>query len=435
MFNFYNPTPPTDVYQAQSDSAVWMPYTQMSQFQPNLHIQRASGVTLYPTNHPHLIDAIASWWCVIHGYNHPNLNHAITRQLDSFAHIMLGGFIHDPILELAHTLSTITPGNLKHVFFSDSGSVGVEVAIKMALQYWRNQDQNRPKLAYLMGGYHGDTTGAMSVCDPIEGMHQLFAPLLPPHIGLPQPPAWGCEATLIHQYLNEVDSQLASCAHELAAVILEPICQCAGGFFLYDPLILKGIAEICNRYGILLIVDEVATGFGRLGPLFACELAGITPDIMVLGKGLTGGYLGLAATIATPLVFKGFFGGNEKALMHGPTFMGNALACAVANASIQECLKPEFSIQIQGIQSQLMALHTLNEYPWITSVRVLGAMGAFTFANDIDSNAIQKFAISQGVWLRPIGRVVYTSPASIMSDSELKKVIGVLIDIGKKEKW
>jgi len=398
----------------------------------SLHIEKASGVTLYPRNAPPLIDAISSWWCVIHGYNHPVLNQAIIQQLPLFSHVMLGGLIHEPVITLANTLANITPGHLKHVFFSDSGSIGVEVAIKMAVQYWRNQGQNRPKLAYLMGGYHGDTTGAMAVCDPIEGMHRLFAPLLPPHIGLQRPPAWGSEGSIIHAYLNGIEEQLSMHAPELAGVIVEPICQCASGFYLYDPMVLKGIAEICTRHSLLLIADEVATGFGRLGPLFACELAGVTPDIMVLGKGMTGGYVGLAATIATPAIFKGFYGGAEEALMHGPTFMGNALACAVANASIQQCLEPDYGLKIQRIESQLMPLHELNQWSWIESVRVMGAMGAITFAHDIDSTQIQEYAISKGVWLRPIGRVVYTAPASVIMPEELGKVIGVLMDIGEK---
>lgn len=420
MSNFYNPTPQKMGHQAQT---LWMPYTPMGTTPPPHPIERASGVTLYPQNAPPLLDAIASWWCVIHGYNHPRLNAAIANQLPSFSHVMLGGLTHDPAQQLADALAHITPGGLQHVFFSDSGSVGVEVAIKMAIQYWGNQGIYRPQLAYLMGAYHGDTTGAMSVCDPVEGMHQRFAPLLTQHIALPRPPAWGCDDDAITRYAQAVDRIIATHATQLAAVIVEPICQCAGGFYLYDPKALRVLADACLRYRLLLIADEVATGFGRLGPLFACELAGVTPDIMVLGKGLTGGYLGLAATIATPTVFEGFDGDRHHALMHGPTFMGNALACAVALASINLCLDPTYPDRIQRIQSQLMVLHDMAQYPGIESVRVMGAMGALTFTHPIDAHRIQTLGIEQGIWCRPIGRVLYTTPASVITPSELDRII------------
>ena len=420
MSNFYNPTPQKMGHQAQS---LWMPYTQMTAMPPPLLIERAEGVTLYPQHAPPLLDTIASWWCVIHGYNHPHLNAAITTQLSAFSHIMMGGLVHEPARQLADVLAHITPGDLQHVFFSDSGSVGVEVAIKMAVQYWRNQGKDRHQLAYLMGGYHGDTTGAMSVCDPVEGMHHLFSPLLPAHIALPRPPVWGCPFEEIEQYSQCIDACLLQYEGRLAAMIVEPICQCAGGFYLYDPQALQVLARACQRHDLLLIADEVATGFGRVGPLFACELAGVTPDIMVLGKGLTGGYLGLAATIATPRVFEGFKGDGSKALMHGPTFMGNALACAVALASIELCMDPTYLSSIQAIQTQLMALHEFEAYPCIESVRVKGAMGALSFRHPLDTQQIQQMGLDSGIWCRPIGRVLYTSPATVITPEGCQHII------------
>ncbi|NBV82977.1 adenosylmethionine--8-amino-7-oxononanoate transaminase, partial [bacterium] len=342
---------------------------------PPFKVMSASGTRLILDNGRQLIDAISSWWCMIHGYSHPDIVSAISDQAAQMSHVMLGGLTHDPAERLASQLEAITPGDLSHVFFGDSGSVGVEIALKMAIQYASNQGYvDRSKIAYLTGAYHGDTLGAMSVCDPEEGMHRLFGRVVIPQLQLPRPPKLGTGGD--DAYLNQVESILSHNRDAVCAVIIEPLMQGAGGFYLYSPTIVQGVRRICDTLGILLICDEVATGFGRLGSMFASERCHVVPDIMVLGKALTGGHIGMSATIARPHVFGQFWSDfPDRALMHGPTFMGNPLACRAALASIQLLKEGDVLNRIAQIEQRLGWLYDLRNRTNVVDVRVMGAMG------------------------------------------------------------
>jgi len=387
------------------------------------HVVAGSGDRIKLADGRWLIDAISSWWCMIHGYAHPDIVASMVDQVERLPHVMLGGLVHDPALQLAQTLAQWLPGRLNHVFYSDSGSVGVEVAIKMAIQYFINSGvPGRNKIAFLTGAYHGDTTGAMSVCDPDDGMHQMFASLLPVHRQLPRPPKLGVDAS---EYLGRIEQILMSDT-SIAAIIIEPVMQGAGGFYLYDPSVLKGFRLLCDRFEILLIADEVATGFGRLGRWFGVDFGPIVPDIMVLGKGLTGGHIGLAATVATDDVFDRFYTDNSRnALMHGPTFMGNPIACRAALASIN-LLTNTTLIQISAVENQLRQLIELNDLPHVTDVRVMGALGVVEVDDPMVLDGLTAFAVDRGVWLRPFGTVVYTTPPFGISQSNLQRVIDVI---------
>nr|AGS52954.1 adenosylmethionine-8-amino-7-oxononanoate aminotransferase [uncultured bacterium contig00028] len=362
-----------------------------------------------------LIDSISSWWCAIHGYNHKELNEAISGQMEKFSHVMLGGLTHEPAEKLSEELVRITPQGLNHVFFADSGSVGMEVAMKMAVQFWRNNGiDGKHKFASLYKGYHGDTTGVMSIGDPEEGMHHLFKGFLPKQF-------------FIRPSLLEMENLFKEHSKEIAAFACEPMLQGAGGFNFYPAEFLKGACELCNKYNVLLIADEVATGFGRTGTMFACEQAGTLPDIMVLGKALTAGHLGLSATLANDKVYNSFLGETyEKAFMHGPTFMGNALACSVALASLRIFERENYLQKIARINEILKEELLGFKGVGVKETRVLGACGVIETLNEKNHKSIQEFAAQKGVWLRPFLNVVYTMPPYIISEKDLRKVCGVM---------
>ena len=403
------------------DQAIWYPYAQMKRLAPAVPVVRAEGVFLELADGRRLIDAVSSWWTVIHGYNHPELNAALCEQLERFAHVMLGGLTHQPAAMLAQELAELT--GLEHVFFSDSGSVGVEVALKMAVQFWQNRGQaQKRRFAALRGAYHGDTTGAMSVCDPVDSMHASFGGLLQEQLFLPRPAQQTLDADIA-----AMQSLLAQRAGELAGVVIEPLLQAAGGFYVYPAKYVKALRQVCDENDLLLICDEVATGFGRTGRWFAVEHSGILPDIMVLGKGLTGGYCGHAATLANEPVYQGFYDDAwEKAFMHGPTFMGNALACAVAMKSIEIFERENYLAKVarieQILKEQLLPIRELG----VTATRVLGAMGVVEVEDPSVYSGLQEFALERGVWLRPFGHWIYTMPPYIITERQLEQIVNVI---------
>ncbi|MHB1534899.1 MAG: adenosylmethionine--8-amino-7-oxononanoate transaminase [Acidimicrobiales bacterium] len=409
---------------------VWHPYAPMPLEHPSLVVAGARGSRLELADGRELIDAMSSWWAAIHGYRHPVLDDALRCQLDDMAHVMFGGLTHRPAVELAELLVEITPGDLSRVFLCDSGSVSVEVAIKMAVQYWRSRgEERRHRLLTVRGGYHGDTLGAMAVCDPLTGMHHLFSAVLPQHLFAPVPtPRFG--ETFTGEHLQSLAALLAAHQDEVAAVILEPVVQGAGGMRFYSPEYLAGVRALCDRYGPLLIADEIATGFGRSGELFGCDHAGIAPDIMCVGKAMTGGYLSLAATLCTPEVAHWVSRGEAGALMHGPTYMGNPLACSVALASIRLLLGQPWRARIADIEGRLRAgLVTAAAQPNVSDVRVLGAIGVIETTKALPMAAIQKVAVDHGVWLRPFGRLVYTMPPYVTSDVDIDIITGAMLAI------
>lgn len=404
---------------------LWFPYTQMANRPQNYRIKEARGVHLYPESGGKLIDGISSWWASIHGYNHPLLNEALKNQASAFSHVMLGGLEHQPALQLAEKLVDITPPGLNHVFFSDSGSVGVEIALKIAVQYWVNQgNRSKKKFVSLKNGYHGDTFKAMEVGDDSD--FQLpFGHVLNKDFLLDTPAGgFGAEAPVLEQDIERLEMLLQEHAGTLAAFILEPLVQCAGGFRMYSPEYLKAARKLCDRYEVLLIFDEVATGFGRTGQRFAADHAGVTPDIMVLGKALTAGYLGHAATLATTEVFNTFLGDTyEKALMHGPTFTGNALACAVALKSIEIFEQEDYTAKIKQIEQQIRDQLPAVSHDSISGIRTLGALGVIEVTDADVLKGFTEYAVKNGVWLRPFAKYLYIMPPYIIKEDELEHII------------
>ncbi|NOZ09697.1 MAG: adenosylmethionine--8-amino-7-oxononanoate transaminase [Gammaproteobacteria bacterium] len=399
---------------------VWHPYSALHSELPTYIVESAQGVRLTLSDGRELIDGMASWWCMIHGYNHPAMNAALEKQLHKMAHVMFGGLTHGPAVALARQLIDITPQPLQTVFFSDSGSVAVEVAMKMAIQYWHSKKKpQRQRFIALRSGYHGDTFGAMSVCDPVTGMHSLFKNILPQQIFVDQP-ACRFGEPCSQDDIASLETALETHHQQVAAVILEPIVQGAGGMWFYSAEYLKKVRDLCDAHGVLLIADEIATGFGRSGKLFACEHAEITPDILCLGKALTGGYLTLAATLTTEDVASSLGRGNPGVFMHGPTFMANPLACTAAMTSIELLLGSDWQNNIQRIETQLKTgLASCSGFEQVRDVRVLGAIAVVEMKQAVNMSTITQAFVEAGVWVRPFGKLVYLMPPYIISDEDL----------------
>jgi len=403
---------------------IWRPYAQMKTASPPLLVKRTQGSRLELADGRVLIDGVASWWTACHGYNHPHIRQAVERQLAEMPHVMFGGLVHEPALRLAQRLTALLPGDLTRVFFSDSGSVAVEVAMKMAVQSWINRGQRgRTQFVAFKGGYHGDTTGTMAVSDPEEGMHMLFAGLLPEHLIVNLPTDDAKTAAL--------DALLAQRAREIAGIIVEPLVQGAGGMIFHDPSVLRRLRGLADKYDVLLIFDEIFTGLGRTGALFACEGAGVAPDILTLSKALTGGTLPLAATVASGKVFDAFWSDDPgKALIHGPTFMANALACAAANASLDLFEKEPRLQQVSGVAAQLDdGLAPCRGFAHVMDVRVMGAIGVVELARIGQADDLRARFIEEGVFVRPIGNVVYLTPAFTIAPDELKSLTDAVVRV------
>ncbi|MEC9319162.1 MAG: adenosylmethionine--8-amino-7-oxononanoate transaminase, partial [Pseudomonadota bacterium] len=403
---------------------IWHPYTSMTDPLPCYHVASAHGCEITLSSGERLVDGMSSWWAAIHGYNHPQLNAAVHAQADKMSHVMFGGLTHQPAIEMVERLIDLTPAPLDRVFIADSGSVSVEVAIKMALQYWFSIEQpEKSQLLTIRGGYHGDTFAAMSVCDPVNGMHHMFRHALC-NQRFVERPAVEFGAAWDPSSLNAIQQELEQHHGVIAAVIVEPVVQGAGGMRFYHPEYLKQLRRLCDQYNVLLIADEIATGFGRTGQLFGCDHAGIVPDIMCVGKALTGGYMTLAATLTHAKVAEAIGQGQGGgALMHGPTFMGNPLACAVASASLALIQQGNWRAQVQQIEQQLIEeLIPLNQHPEVNNVRVLGAIGVVELNNAVDVARTQALFVELGVWIRPFGRLMYIMPPYCISTQQLSKL-------------
>ncbi|WP_030261260.1 adenosylmethionine--8-amino-7-oxononanoate transaminase [Streptomyces violens] len=406
---------------------VWHPYGPMPGKDDPLVIESAAGVRLRTAEpvqgHTELVDGMSSWWSAIHGYNHPVLNEAARGQLDRMSHVMFGGLTHEPAVRLAQRLADIAPGDLEHVFLCDSGSVSVEVAAKMCLQYWRSLGRPaKQRLLTWRGGYHGDTWQPMSVCDPDGGMHELWSGVLTRQVFADAPPG-GFDAPVDEAYADHLRDMIGRHADELAAVIVEPVVQGAGGMRFHSPAYLRVLREACDAHDVLLVFDEIATGFGRTGELFAAGHADVVPDVMCVGKALTGGYLTMAATLCTPRVADGISRGEVPVLAHGPTFMANPLAAAVANASLDVLLAQDWRQEIKRIEAGLRdGLEQARTIPGVQDVRVLGAIGVVQLDHPIDMTAATRAAVGTGVWLRPFRDLIYTMPPYITGDEDIARI-------------
>lgn len=414
---------------AQGQPHIWLPYAQMKTVTPPLPVVRSHGSRLELADGRSLIDGVASWWTACHGYNHPHIAQAVRAQLDAMPHVMFGGLTHEPAMTLARRLAGLLGPGLDRVFYTDSGSVAVEVAMKMAVQFWLNQGEGgRSRFLAFRGGYHGDTFGTMAVCDPDDGMHSLYRGMLAEHdiVDLPRDDA----------AYAALDQFLQARAPQLAGILVEPLVQGAGGMLLHDPEVLRRLRRLADRHGLLLIFDEIFTGFGRTGTMFAFEQAGIKPDIITLSKALTGGTLPLAATVASNRVFDAFWSDNPAhALMHGPTFMGNALACAAANASLDLFESEPRLAQAQALSLALATgLEPCRDLPWVRDVRVLGAIGVVELNGITDREALKRRLVEAGVWVRPFGNVVYLTPALTIDGDDLAALTRAVVAVLRQQR-
>ncbi len=405
---------------------IWHPYTSTLTPLTCYPVASANGVHIKLEDGTELVDGMSSWWSTIHGYNHPHLNQAAHQQIDQVSHVMFGGITHQPAISLCKKLLSLAPNNLEHVFLADSGSVAVEVSLKMALQYWHAKGERRPKFLTLRHGYHGDTFAAMSVTDPDNSMHSLYKGFLPEHI-FAESPTCGYWDEWKPEDLADFEDKIDSHHQELAAVILEPIVQGAGGMRIYHPEFLKGVRRLCDKYDLLLIADEIAIGFGRTGKLFACEHADVQPDILCVGKALTGGYMTLSATLASKHVADTVCGGDAGCFMHGPTFMGNPLACAVATASLELIEQGDWQQQTQQIEMLFSELlPKLEEYDLVKNTRWLGAIGVVETHRPVNMETIQALFVEHGVWIRPFGKLIYMMPPFISKPEDIEKLINAI---------
>lgn len=409
-------------------AVVWHPYASVVEPSPLFPVADARGTRIVLADGRELVDGMSSWWTAVHGYRHPVLDAAVHTQVDRFSHVMFGGLTHEPAVALAETLVDLTPAALTRVFFSDSGSVAVEVALKLALQAWQGRGHpERRKMLTVLGGYHGDTAGAMSVCDPDTGMHRLFRGHVAEQVFAPRPvPRF--DEPVAETHLAEVRAVLEQRAGELAAVVLEPVVQGAGGMWFYAPEYLRRLVELCRSYGLIVVFDEIATGFGRTGTLFAMEHAGVVPDVLCVGKALTGGYLSLGATLCSDEVAEAVCAAPGGAFMHGPTFMGNPLATAVAKASVDLLVGQDWAGEVARISTRLSAgLAMARDLPGVVDVRVLGAIGVVELAEPLDLRTVQPRLVDAGVWLRPFGRLLYTMPPYVSTDDDVDALTSAMV--------